>query len=392
MKLILRPIVLGVFLCFNLVISQEELKLTVKDSMVTSSWMVGLGYNFVDESGDIYVKPLEVNNHLNAVAFPSRISIGRYFENGLGIELIGTYNKYKVGQNINGNPNPVESDYYGIDSRVSYDLNKIFGETGWFDPYVGVGLGYTDSDNTPKGTFNGVVGFRTWLSDHWGFDFSSSGKWRLGGVGTDHVQHAAGVVYRFGIKKELTKKGLQKAELKESIAKENQRKLDSIERINKKKEAEALAFQREAERKKQLAKEKEEERQREILARKEQVENDISNLGVVYFKFDSFTLTNDSKQVLDALISILENHKEVNLKINGHTDSRGTREYNQKLSETRANAVKDYLIGKGINDSRIESEGFGESQLLNDCDGSKPCTDAKHGINRRIESVVVFSD
>ena len=77
---------------------QEELQLTVKDSMVVSSWMVGLGWNFVNDSGDRLNNITKLNDNLNAVAFPSRINIGRYFRSGIGLEAIVTYNNYKQGK------------------------------------------------------------------------------------------------------------------------------------------------------------------------------------------------------------------------------------------------------------------------------------------------------
>src|SRR5690606_15344257 len=178
MKTFRYVLILLLALPFNFVDAQE-LRLTAKDSIVTSSWMVGLGYNFVDDSGNQFEKLLDFENEWNAVAFPSRLSIGRYFKSGLGIEAIGSYNKYKVGKLIDGSINSEEIDYLGIDARLSYDLNKIIGETGFFDPYIGVGLGYTDANGQGRGTYNGVIGFRTWFSDHWGLDFNSSGKWSM---------------------------------------------------------------------------------------------------------------------------------------------------------------------------------------------------------------------
>lgn len=161
----------------NTTIAQEELEITAKDSIVQSSWMFGIGFNAVDDSGNVFDGLFNISDEWNMLPYPSRISIGRYFKNGLGLEAIGTLNKYKEGKIIDGVVNLEDSDYYAIDARITYDLNKIIGETGWFDPYVGVGAGYTDANNIGRGTYNAVVGFRTWISDRWGLDFNSSGKW-----------------------------------------------------------------------------------------------------------------------------------------------------------------------------------------------------------------------
>ena len=209
MKKITQTLLVLLCLAVHPVIAQEIPQLTSKDSIVQSSWMLGLGYNIVDDSGDVFNGLFDVNTQWNALAYPSRVSVGRYFKSGIGLEAIGSYNKYKVGKIIDGRVNSDETDYLALDARVSYDLNKIIGETAWFDPYVGVGLGYTDANATPRSTYNAVIGFRTWISDRWGLDFSSSGKWRTGNKGTNHIQHSAGVVYQFGIEKGLSKKGVE---------------------------------------------------------------------------------------------------------------------------------------------------------------------------------------
>jgi outer membrane protein OmpA-like peptidoglycan-associated protein len=69
--------------------------------------------------------------------------------------------------------------------------------------------------------------------------------------------------------------------------------------------------------------------------------------------------------------------------VEGHTDSVGADEYNMKLSENRANAVRDYLVQQGINDSSIAARGFGKSQPVATND-----TAAGRQQNRRVELVV----
>ncbi len=83
---------------------------------------------------------------------------------------------------------------------------------------------------------------------------------------------------------------------------------------------------------------------------------------VVYFMTDSDVLTEFSKKKLDELVTILADYPTLSLSIEGHCDSRGTEEHNQKLSEDRAASVKNYLVQKGISASRITSAGYGESR------------------------------
>ncbi|PCJ92300.1 MAG: hypothetical protein COA50_15865 [Flavobacteriaceae bacterium] len=365
---------------------KDSLQLTSKDSIVQSSWMVGLGINIVDDSGDVFGDLFAVEEQWNSVAHPSRLSIGKYFKNGVGIEAIGTYNKYKVGKVVDGVINTEEKNYLGLDARISYDLNQIIGETGWFDPYVGIGAGYTDANNQGRGTYNAVVGFRTWFSDHWGLDFNSSGKWSMGTDATNHIQHGVGLLYQFDVKKGLSTKGLEKLALIQEMEKEQQRVQDSISAA---KEAEALAerLAKEMEEAKLAAAEKakiEAEKQRKLA-----IENEVKDLGNVHFKLNSSYLSNEDKAILDELTLLIETNTTLIIKVTSHTDSRGTDKYNLWLSEKRMNRTVDYLLSKGISSDRIINEAFGEKQLTNECKDGVYCSGKKHQENRRSEFIVL---
>lgn len=376
-------------LCFmSSLFAQEVEQLTKKDSIVQSYWLVTLGTNIVDDSGDEFGELFDLSEGWNMVPYPSRISVGRYFKNGLGLEAIGTYNKYKEGKIIDNTVNLEDIDYWGLDFRVSYDLNMILGETGFFDPYIGIGAGYTDANNQGRGTYNAVIGFRTWFSDHWGLDFNSTGKWAMSTEdATNHVQHALGVAYRFEVEKGLSRKGEEKLALLEELEKERQRVQDSIskaeddarllaERLQKEKEAAELAA---AEKAKKEAEE----------ARRAALQTKINDLGNVYFKLNSSYLTSRDKELLDQLVAIMENEPRLKIKVTAHTDSRGTKEYNQWLSERRAQRTVEYVVSKGISQDRINHEAFGETQLVNECEDGVYCTEDKHAKNRRSEFILV---
>jgi OOP family OmpA-OmpF porin len=105
-----------------------------------------------------------------------------------------------------------------------------------------------------------------------------------------------------------------------------------------------------------------------------------------HFDFDKSALKPAGKARLDELVGKL---KAVNLEVIiavGHTDSIGTKAYNQKLSERRAGAVKDYLVSKGIPASRIHTEGKGEMQPVAD-----NRTREGRAKNRRVEIEVLGS-
>jgi OmpA-OmpF porin, OOP family len=114
------------------------------------------------------------------------------------------------------------------------------------------------------------------------------------------------------------------------------------------------------------------------------VKEKVTMAAETNFDFDKATLKPEGKSKLDDLVGKL---KAVNLEVIiaiGHTDSIGSNAYNQKLSLRRAAAVRDYLISKGIEASRIYTEGKGETQPIAD---NK--TKEGRAKNRRVEIEVV---
>jgi OOP family OmpA-OmpF porin len=329
-----------------------------------------------------------VGSEWNMVPFPSRVSIGRKFKNGFVIEATGTYNKYKSGRLIDNSVITDNIDYFGLDARITYDLNKIIGQTGWFDPYVGIGAGYTDANNLGRGTYNAVVGFRTWFSDHWGLDLNSTGKWAMSQSdgASNHMQHAAGVVYQFGIEKGLSNRGEEKMELLAAIEKEKQRQMDSITEVNRLREKVLLAERL----KKETALAAAEKAQLDALnKRKDDIRLRIDNLDFVYFDFNSSEINKKSKSIIDALVLILEEIPTLKLKITSHTDARGASSYNDRLSQRRVDTTRDYLLSKGISEDKLVAEAYGERMLLNECDDNTYCPEEKHAVNRRSEFEII---
>jgi outer membrane protein OmpA-like peptidoglycan-associated protein len=90
---------------------------------------------------------------------------------------------------------------------------------------------------------------------------------------------------------------------------------------------------------------------------KEEIEID----GIEY-DFNSATLRPSSKEVLDELYDFLILNNNLEIEINAHTDARGTDTYNLSLSERRANSCVEYLLEKGIDEDRLNANGFGETQ------------------------------
>jgi outer membrane protein OmpA-like peptidoglycan-associated protein len=84
--------------------------------------------------------------------------------------------------------------------------------------------------------------------------------------------------------------------------------------------------------------------------------------GDTHFDFDKSTLTQEAKTLLDKDVQVLKENPETDVRMAGYTSAQGTEEINQKLSENRANAVRDYLIEKGIAPERITTIGYGRTK------------------------------
>lgn len=84
----------------------------------------------------------------------------------------------------------------------------------------------------------------------------------------------------------------------------------------------------------------------------------------VHYDFDKADLRDDTKALLDAKIPILTANSSVTIRIAGHTDERGSGEYNLQLGQRRAAAARDYLTARGVNTARVELVSYGEERPL----------------------------
>jgi outer membrane protein OmpA-like peptidoglycan-associated protein len=108
-------------------------------------------------------------------------------------------------------------------------------------------------------------------------------------------------------------------------------------------------------------------------------------LSNIYYETGSSAIKSAASPDLDKLVLFMNDNPIVKIEIASHTDSRGSAAANQKLSQARAQAVVSYLLKKGIAKSRLIPKGYGESKLINGCDGTIKCTDLQNEKNRRTE-------
>ena len=112
----------------------------------------------------------------------------------------------------------------------------------------------------------------------------------------------------------------------------------------------------------------------------------------IHYDLDKFFIREDAKPELDRLVEFMKDNPSVRVEVSSHTDSRSSYEYNQTLSQNRANAAVDYLVSQGISRSRLSGVGYGETRLLNRCADGVKCSEAEHQINRRTEMKVICPD
>ncbi|MFZ4564598.1 MAG: OmpA family protein, partial [Bacteroidales bacterium] len=99
--------------------------------------------------------------------------------------------------------------------------------------------------------------------------------------------------------------------------------------------------------------------------------NKSYRINDIYFPFNSFDLTMESKAVLDQLIDFLSESQNISIQIQGHTDNIGNDASNLKLSESRAHSVYNYLIEKGIAEKRLTYKGFGKAMPVAENDSEE---------------------
>lgn len=109
----------------------------------------------------------------------------------------------------------------------------------------------------------------------------------------------------------------------------------------------------------------------------------------VTFAFNQSDITVPQMEAADSVVMLMKANPNVKAFVAAYADSRGSFEYNIRLSEKRAASVKAYLKKKGIPSSRIITKGLGEIHLLNECTDGVECSEEQHAVNRRVELKLV---
>lgn len=122
----------------------------------------------------------------------------------------------------------------------------------------------------------------------------------------------------------------------------------------------------------------------------------ITDIPKVYkkliFEPKSVGLRRNNAKGVDELLEIMQKNPQLTIEINSYTDARGNDKDNTDLTQQRAEFIRNYLIQKGINSSRLLAKGYGESKIINHCTNGITCIDEQHEENNRIEIVITSID
>ena len=112
--------------------------------------------------------------------------------------------------------------------------------------------------------------------------------------------------------------------------------------------------------------------------------NEVVVMRNIFFDTDKYDLRSESMAELSKLVALLKNNPALKIEVMGHTDNVGDDAKNMKLSENRAKSVCDYLISKGVEQSRVKYKGYGKTVPLKPND-----TDENRQLNRRTEFKII---
>lgn len=118
----------------------------------------------------------------------------------------------------------------------------------------------------------------------------------------------------------------------------------------------------------------------------------VITLEDVYYDFNKATIRGDASESLDHLVDLLQQYPSMEIELYSHTDSRGNDQYNERLSQRRAESAVQYIVTKGIARNRLIGKGYGESTLKNDCADGIDCEEWEHQQNRRTEVKIAKLD
>jgi len=395
-----------------------------------NKWSIGFGVNTVDirspHDFGKFLKDWGGPSDLNVLPAITKLSVARYIGAGFSAEVDGSLNKIKKG--FWGKSE--DESFWAVNAQAKYALRRLVTtESGWFDPYLKLGVGYASYTSTYTNEDSGVKllaggGINFWFTDHLGLNLQTGYHHGFQKNATDYFQHSAGIVIKFGAK-DTDKDGIpDKDDACPDVAGPKEfngcpdtdgdgipDKDDACPDVAGLKEfngcpdtdGDGIADKDDA--CPEVAGLKElcpwpDTDGDGVLDKDDLCPNEAgpaSNKGcpepndddqkrlnqyakTILFDNGKATIKFESAEILNQIINVLKKYPNSRFRIEGHTDSVGKKQKNIELSQNRADAVKIYLIQGGIASDRLESKGYGPDKPIASNKNKKG-----RALNRRVE-------
>ena len=114
----------------------------------------------------------------------------------------------------------------------------------------------------------------------------------------------------------------------------------------------------------------------------------VFDISLIYFDLDKSNIRPDAAKDIQKVIEVMKEYPNMHVFIRSHTDSRQTHKYNEGLSDRRAKSTLAFMVANGIEPERLTAQGFGETELVNECADGVYCSEEAHQKNRRSEFIV----
>ena len=115
----------------------------------------------------------------------------------------------------------------------------------------------------------------------------------------------------------------------------------------------------------------------------------LLSISMLYFDTNKSLIRKDAAVELEKVLEVMKKYPTMAIDIRSHTDCRATAVYNKNLSDRRAKSTMAWLVSQGIESTRLNAKGYGESNLINKCADGVFCSEEEHQVNRRSEFIVV---